>query len=79
MFETLFQCPFKTHFLAMKNDLATGGLFNTCDLPHESGFASAIVAHDRHMLALAQHKVCTFKRMHTAIVFGQAFGLQNDV
>jgi hypothetical protein len=31
------------------------------------------------MLALAQFEIRAFERMHAAIVFGQIFGLQDDV
>ena len=66
------------HFRAVEADLAARALLDAGDLPHEGGFAGAVVAHDGDMLAVAQLEVGAFQRMHAAIVLGQAFGLQDD-
>ena len=73
------QRAFETHLLSVENDLAARRLFNTRELPHERGLARTIVAHDGHMLTLAQFKVSTFQRMHAAIMLGEAFGFENDI
>ncbi len=71
--------PAKLHFLAVEPDLAAGALLDGRDLAHEGRFAGAVVTHDGDMLALAQFEIRAFERMHAAIVFGQVFGLQDDV
>ncbi len=35
-------------------------------------FACAVVAHDGHMLAIAEDEVRVFQRLHAAVVLGQA-------
>ena len=35
--------------------------------------------HDRDMFATSQFEIGVFKRMHAPIMFGEAFGLENDV
>ena len=69
----------EVHFLAVEDDLAAGGLLDAGDLAHEGRFSGAVVAHDGDMLALAQLEIGVLQRMHAAIIFGEAFGLEDDV
>ena len=66
------QAGLQSDGFAVKENLAARALFDAGDLAHKGGFPRPVVAHDRHVLALAQDEVCVFQSVDTAIVFGQA-------
>ena len=71
--------PAKSTSLPSNQILPRVALLDAGDLPHEGGFAGAVVAHDGDVLAFAQLEVGAFQGVHAAIVLGQAFGLQDDL